>query len=119
MSQRDVASPGVTYAFVSRVEAGEREPSIKALRKLAPKLGVSPYYLEHGFDEVVHVIVVSTLEDPGRVIGVVRDAALATTLEAWLLDEGHNVYVTSQVVDDDHVAAAIKSDYVREAAPTE
>ena len=47
-SQRDLSSPGVSYAYISRIEAGTRQPSVKALRKLAQKLGVSADYLETG-----------------------------------------------------------------------
>jgi transcriptional regulator with XRE-family HTH domain len=47
-SQRDLSSPGVSYAYISRIEAGARRPSVKALRKLAEKLGVSAEYLETG-----------------------------------------------------------------------
>jgi transcriptional regulator with XRE-family HTH domain len=50
LSQRDIAGPGVSYAYVSRIEGGARQPSVKALRKLARKLGVSPEYLETGRD---------------------------------------------------------------------
>ena len=48
LSQRDLSSPGVSYAYISRIEAGARTPSFKALRKLAQKLGVSVEYLETG-----------------------------------------------------------------------
>ena len=48
MSQRELASPGVSYAYISRIEAGTRQPSVKALRMLARKLGVSATYLETG-----------------------------------------------------------------------
>jgi tetratricopeptide (TPR) repeat protein len=47
-SQRDLSSPGVSYAYISRIEAGARRPSVKALRMLAAKLGVTPEYLETG-----------------------------------------------------------------------
>src|SRR5678810_73066 len=50
LSQRDLASPGVSYAYISRIEAGARRPSVKALRQLAQKLGVSVEYLETGRD---------------------------------------------------------------------
>jgi len=50
LSQRALAEPGVSYAYISRIEAGTRQPSVKALRKLSPKLGVSPDYLESGSD---------------------------------------------------------------------
>lgn len=48
LSQRELAAPGVSYAYISRIEAGTRQPSVKALRKLAGKLGVSADYLESG-----------------------------------------------------------------------
>jgi transcriptional regulator with XRE-family HTH domain len=50
LSQRELSSPGVSYAYISRIEAGTRQPSVKALRKLAAKLGVSADYLETGLD---------------------------------------------------------------------
>ncbi len=46
LSQRELASEGVTYAYISRLEANARTPSIKVLRKLAPKLDVSVHWLE-------------------------------------------------------------------------
>src|SRR5256885_1895272 len=49
-SQRDLSSPGVSYAYISRIEAGARTPSVKALRKLAQKLTVSVEFLETGRD---------------------------------------------------------------------
>src|SRR5512137_3066689 len=49
-SQRELSGPGVSYAYISRIEAGTRQPSVKALRMLARKLGCSPEYLETGFE---------------------------------------------------------------------
>ncbi len=48
LSQRELSSPGVSYAYISRIEAGARRPSVKALRMLAQKLGVAAEYLETG-----------------------------------------------------------------------
>jgi Predicted transcriptional regulator with C-terminal CBS domains len=48
LSQRELAAPGVSYAYISRIEAGTRQPSVKALRKLSGKLGVTADYLETG-----------------------------------------------------------------------
>jgi transcriptional regulator with XRE-family HTH domain len=48
MSQRDLSSPSITYAYISRIEAGARPPSVKALRRIAGKLGVTIEYLEIG-----------------------------------------------------------------------
>jgi ribosome-binding protein aMBF1 (putative translation factor) len=50
LSQRELAEPGVSYAYISRIEAGARQPSEMALRALAPKLGVTTLYLESGSD---------------------------------------------------------------------
>jgi transcriptional regulator with XRE-family HTH domain len=47
-SQRELSEPGITYAYISRIEAGARRPSEKALRMLASKLGVTPLELETG-----------------------------------------------------------------------
>src|SRR3954470_8024332 len=50
LSQRELAAPGVSYAYISRIEAGTRQPSVKALRRLAAKLNVSADYLETGLE---------------------------------------------------------------------
>jgi transcriptional regulator with XRE-family HTH domain len=39
---------GVSYAYLSRIEAGKRPVSLKALRLLSERLGVLPEYLETG-----------------------------------------------------------------------
>ena len=41
LSQRELAGPGVSYAYVSRIEGGQRRPSLRAIRVLARKLGRS------------------------------------------------------------------------------
>src|SRR6476646_1523475 len=48
LSQRDLSSPGVSYAYISRIEVGTRTPSVKALRQIVDKLGVSVEHLETG-----------------------------------------------------------------------
>jgi transcriptional regulator with XRE-family HTH domain len=48
MTQRQLAEPGVSYAYLSRIEAGHREPSLRAMRIIARKLGVSLEYIETG-----------------------------------------------------------------------
>jgi transcriptional regulator with XRE-family HTH domain len=50
LSQRELAEPGVTPAYISRIEAGARQPSLKVVRMLADRLGVSEGYLETGVD---------------------------------------------------------------------
>ena len=53
LSQRELSEPGVSYAYISRIEAGARRPSLRALRKLAATLDVTALYLETGSDEGV------------------------------------------------------------------
>ena len=50
LSQREIGGPGVSYAYVSRIEKGERTPSLRAIRTMAAGMGVTPEYLETGRD---------------------------------------------------------------------
>ncbi len=50
LSQRAISGSGISYAYISRIEAGARQPSVKALRMLAAKLDVSLEWLETGED---------------------------------------------------------------------
>jgi transcriptional regulator with XRE-family HTH domain len=50
VSQRQLASSGVSPAYISRIESGQRMPSVRAIRVLARRLGVTPEYLESGVD---------------------------------------------------------------------
>ena len=72
LSQRDVSSPGVSYAYISRIEAGTRTPSVKALRMLAGRLGVPVEYLEYGEQPVDNAYVESELQ---RLQRLLADAA--------------------------------------------
>ena len=38
LSQRSISEPGSSYAYISRIESGERSPSIEALIAIAEKL---------------------------------------------------------------------------------
>src|SRR5437660_2965742 len=48
LSQRDIAMPGVSYAYISRIERGTRMPSAKALIKISSRLNTTPLYLMTG-----------------------------------------------------------------------
>jgi transcriptional regulator with XRE-family HTH domain len=53
MSQRQLAKgTRMSGAYVSRIEAGQRTPSVDALRVFAARLGVSVHWLETGEDSV-------------------------------------------------------------------
>jgi transcriptional regulator with XRE-family HTH domain len=51
LSQRKLAGPGVTAAYISRIEAGDRFPSVTAIRQMAAKLGCGIDYLETGREQ--------------------------------------------------------------------
>lgn len=50
ISQRELTKrmKGVSYGYLSRIESGEREPSLTAIREIAKELDVLPVYLETG-----------------------------------------------------------------------
>jgi transcriptional regulator with XRE-family HTH domain len=48
LSQRDLNAPGISYAYVSRIESGQRRPSLEALVALGRSLSVSALYLMSG-----------------------------------------------------------------------
>lgn len=50
LSQREVCAGLERFgaAYLSRIEADERTPSLRALRQVAEKLGVTLHYLERG-----------------------------------------------------------------------
>ena len=52
LSQRELSDglDRVSFAFISRIEAGERRPSERTMRQLAGRLGVTALYLETGSD---------------------------------------------------------------------
>ena len=76
LSQRDLAVPGVSYAYVSRIEANSRQPSTKTLRKLAPRLGVSVHWLETGREDPAVQLAQLVLARRGRTLPA-RAATLA------------------------------------------
>jgi len=48
LSQRQLAFPGCSPAYISRIEAGDRIPSLQLLRELGKRLGVSEDFLATG-----------------------------------------------------------------------
>ncbi|HEX2504611.1 MAG TPA: helix-turn-helix domain-containing protein, partial [Gaiellaceae bacterium] len=64
LSQRQLAFSGCSPAYISRIEAGDRIPSLQLLRELGRRLNVSEDYLATGVD-------------PARQSGKLMDADLA------------------------------------------
>src|SRR5215204_570801 len=52
LSQRQLSFPGCSAAYISRLEAGDRVPSLQLLRKLAQKLGADEQYLATGEERI-------------------------------------------------------------------
>jgi transcriptional regulator with XRE-family HTH domain len=52
LSQRQLSFPGCSAAYISRLEAGDRVPSLQLLRKLAAKLNADEEYLATGIERV-------------------------------------------------------------------
>src|SRR6188508_1110194 len=48
LSQRQLSFPGCSPAYISRIESGDRIPSLQLLRELGRQLGVSEDYLATG-----------------------------------------------------------------------
>jgi transcriptional regulator with XRE-family HTH domain len=53
LSQREVAFPGCSAAYISRIERGERTPSLQVLRELAERCGVTETHLAWGRDTTI------------------------------------------------------------------
>ena len=66
LSQRQLSGPGVSYAYISRIEAGQRQPSVKALRRLAARLEVSVQWLETGETDFGAALAELVLSSEGR-----------------------------------------------------
>src|SRR5439155_912546 len=89
LTQRELSEPGASYAYLSRIEAGHRAPSVKALRILARKLRVPVEYLETG--EAVPGVVSRDLRLGDAELALrleSGDPAIADTFRA-LLGEAH------------------------------
>jgi tetratricopeptide (TPR) repeat protein len=79
ISQTALAFPGCTAGYLSRIEAGQRIPSLQVIRELATRLGVDESWLACGADVADNAI------DAG-----LRDAELALRLDQ--LDEAEQLY---------------------------
>jgi tetratricopeptide (TPR) repeat protein len=55
LSQRQLSFPGCSPAYISRIESGDRIPSLQLLRELGKRLGVSEDYLATGAEEAPQV----------------------------------------------------------------
>ena len=52
ISQRDLAFPGCSAAYISRIERGERIPSLQVMRELARRVGITENELAYGREPI-------------------------------------------------------------------
>ena len=52
LSQRELSFPGCSSAYISRIERGERIPSLQVMREIARRTGVSEQVLAFGVDVI-------------------------------------------------------------------
>jgi tetratricopeptide (TPR) repeat protein len=83
LSQRQLAFPGCSPAYISRIEAGDRIPSLQLLRELGRRLGVTEDFLATGAD--ARPVAFSILE--AEVALRLDDLDRAETLYGELLDQ--------------------------------
>jgi transcriptional regulator with XRE-family HTH domain len=62
LSQRELSFPGCSAAYISRIERGERIPSLQVMRELASRVGTSESWLAFG-RERLHPDVESRIRD--------------------------------------------------------
>jgi transcriptional regulator with XRE-family HTH domain len=62
LSQRELAFPGCSAAYISRIEQGERAPSLQVLRELARRVGITERVLAFG-EEQLHPDVARRLRE--------------------------------------------------------
>jgi transcriptional regulator with XRE-family HTH domain len=70
LSQRELSFPGCSAAYISRIERGERIPSLQVMRELARRTGVSETTLAYGRETLDEAVVrairdVETAESSG------------------------------------------------------
>ena len=97
ISQRGLAFPGCTPAFVSRIEAGDRTPSTQILTELGRRLKIDPHHLAHGVEDprgralragrdlIDHVAEhrLGKLDELGSLLGALDAALTRVELEPW------------------------------------
>jgi transcriptional regulator with XRE-family HTH domain len=104
LSQRELSEEGVSYAYISRIEAGTRQPSVKALRKLAAKLGVPTDFLETGEQPVDEQYVLSEIRNAIQELSRHQaDEAhqRLSGLERYIADQGERVEVVKRLAKED------------------
>src|SRR5688500_16716547 len=69
LSQRQLSFAGCSGAYISRLEAGDRVPSLQLLRKLAAKLNLDEEYLATGVERIEQLAPELVEEEVARRLG--------------------------------------------------
>jgi tetratricopeptide (TPR) repeat protein len=96
LSQRQLAFPGCSPAYISRIEAGDRIPSLQLLRELGRRLRVTEDYLATGRDarfeafSLLEAEIALRLDDVSRAAELYREAlaSAASPAERSHAEEG-------------------------------
>ena len=88
LSQRQLSFPGCSPAYISRIESGDRIPSLQLLRELGRRLSVSEDYLATG------------AEDSGGLRAELAQAEVALRLDELALAEELFEHVLAASTDD-------------------
>jgi transcriptional regulator with XRE-family HTH domain len=77
ISQRELAFPGCSAAYISRIERGERIPSLQVMRELARRVGISEAELAYGREPIDPAVsralrAVEAAEETGKEAEVAR-----------------------------------------------
>lgn len=117
LSQRQLADARVSATYISRIEAGTREPSRRVLDGLAQKLGVTRQYLESGsranpLEEQEARFQQARLglklgRDPGRAEEELRELLneAVDTGDAWIADQARAILGRASLLRDDFQSA--------------
>lgn len=119
LSLRDVAGPGISFAHVSRIEAGRRNASLEAIELLARRLGVSPEYLRTGRRARGYVLRERRLADADLELRLDRDVDRAEALFRAEIDSSSGFELDDVLTARAHAGLgllAYRRSAVREAA---
>ena len=84
LSQRELAFPGCSAAYISRIEHGERIPSLQVLRELSRRTGVGEDELAYG-RERLDTAVAQRIRDAHAAVTSCEQDAIARAYQALSL----------------------------------
>ena len=74
LTQQQLSFDGCSTAYISRIEAGDRVPSLQLVRELATRLGVTEAYLARGESDVAEVVPVLVEAEVALALDEVEEA---------------------------------------------